>query len=102
MTQRESEIRVECYSGYRGEETPRRLYYRERRVDVLNIVDRWLSPDHRYFKLLALDGTYIVRHDTTEDRWGLTLFKARPLEIDGERSHESTGASSEPTPPSKR
>lgn len=78
-----SDIRVECYSGYRGEETPRRLYLRDRSVDVLNVIDRWLAPDHRYFKLQAVDGTYIVRHDAAADRWGLTLFTARPLEIDG-------------------
>jgi hypothetical protein len=80
-----SDIHVECYSGYRGEETPRRFYLSDRRVEVLEVVDRWLAPDHRYFKLQAIDGTYIVRHDTCEDRWGLTLFKARPLEIDGTR-----------------
>ena len=88
-----SEIRVECYSGYRGEETPRRLYYRERQVEVLRVVDRWLSPDHRYFKLLALDGTFIVRHDTGEDRWGVTLFQARPLEIDGDCAAPDRSAS---------
>jgi hypothetical protein len=81
-----SDIRVECYAGYRGEETPRRVYLRDRRVDVLKVEDRWLAPDHRYFRLQAIDGTYIVRHDTCEDRWGLTLFKARPLEIDGTRN----------------
>lgn len=75
-------VRVECYAGYRGEETPRRFYHHDRRVDVLNVEDRWLSPDHRYFKLRTLDGTYILRHDTGHDQWDLALFRARPLEID--------------------
>jgi len=75
-------VRVECYAGYRGEETPRRFYYRDRRVDVLNVVDRWLAPDHRYFKLQTLDGTFILRHDTGHDNWDLALYKARPLAID--------------------
>ena len=80
-------IRVECYAGYRGEETPRRFYHRDRRVDVLNVVDRWLSPDHRYFKLRTLDGTYILRHDTGRGQWDLELFRARPLEIDTGRRY---------------
>jgi hypothetical protein len=75
-------VRVECYAGYRGEETPRRFYYGNRRVDVLNVVDRWLAPDHRYFKLQTLDGTFILRHDTGHDNWDCALYKARPLAID--------------------
>ena len=75
-------VRVECYAGYRGEETPRRFYYRDRRVDVLNVVDRWLAPDHRYFKLQTLDGTFILRHETGHDNWDLALYKAQPLAID--------------------
>ncbi|MDH3253472.1 MAG: hypothetical protein OEM62_00635 [Acidobacteriota bacterium] len=77
-----SNVRVECYAGYRGEETPRRFYYSERRVEVLKVVDRWLAPDHRYFKLQALDGTYILRHDMGAGNWDLALYAARPLEID--------------------
>ena len=85
-------VRVECYAGYRGEETPRRFYHRERRVDVLSVEDRWLSPEHRYFKLQTLDGTYILRHDTGHDQWDLALFRARPLEIDsGDRGSDAGG-----------
>jgi hypothetical protein len=68
---------VECYAGYRGEETPRRLVLGEHRVEVLNVLDRWLSPDHRYFKLQCDDGgTYIVRHDVVSGIWELTFFQA--------------------------
>lgn len=71
------EVRVECYSGYRGEETPRRFWLGERRVDIQNVVDRWLDPDHRYFKVKGADGaTYILRHDTKTWAWELTFFKA--------------------------
>ena len=68
-------IRVECYAGYRGEETPRRLFIGERQIDVVEVLDRWLAPTHRYFKLRGNDGgVYIVRHDNAADRWELTLF----------------------------
>ncbi len=69
-------VRVECYAGHRGDETPRALVLGDRRVAVLRVVDRWLAPDHRYFKLEGDDGdTYIVRHDVGRDEWELTMFQ---------------------------
>ena len=44
-------IRVECYAGHRGDETPQRLFLGEREVEVVEVLDRWLAPSHRYFKL---------------------------------------------------
>jgi hypothetical protein len=75
MQDRPFQIGVECYAGYRGEETPRLLRIGEREVVVVDVLDRWLAPDHRYFKLRGNDGgTYIVRHDSHRDNWELTLF----------------------------
>ncbi len=66
-------VRVECYAGYRGEETPRRLYFGERQVEVEVVVERWLTPDHRYFKVRGDDGgVYVLRHDTVAGRWEMT------------------------------
>ena len=68
-------VQVECYAGHRGEETPRALVIGTRRVPVVAVLDRWLAPDHRYFKLRGGDGDiYIVRHDPRADRWELTMF----------------------------
>jgi len=70
-------IGVDCYSGYRGEETPRRLSLGVRRLEVVDVLDRWLAPDHRYFKVLGDDqGTYIIRHDTRRGIWQLIFFDA--------------------------
>lgn len=75
MPAEESGLRVECYAGYRGEETPRRFFLTERGLEVVEVIDRWLAPDHRYFKLLCDDGgTYILRHDSALQRWELILF----------------------------
>ncbi len=69
------EIRVECYAGHRGEETPRVLLFDSRRVEVTELLDQWLAPDHRYFKVKADDGAlYIIRHDTEAGRWSVTLY----------------------------
>jgi hypothetical protein len=71
-----TDLTVECYAGYRGEETPRRFMLGSRRVEVVEVLDRWLAPDHRYFKLLGDDGdTYILRQDSPTGRWDLTLYQ---------------------------
>ena len=68
-------IKVECYSGYRSEETPLRFYLGERCIKVSEVLDRWLDPSHRYFKLRGDDnGIYILRHSTEEDIWEMILF----------------------------
>lgn len=70
-------VQVECYAGYRGEETPRRFFVEGVCIEVAEVVDRWLAPDHRYFKLRSLRGDlYILRHDVKSDRWELTLFES--------------------------
>ncbi len=70
-------VRVECYAGYRGEESPRRFYMGERLVEVDQVLDAWLAPDHHYFKLRVEDGgVYILRRDVTGQRWEVTLFEA--------------------------
>ncbi|MBI5756868.1 MAG: hypothetical protein HZA12_08080 [Nitrospirae bacterium] len=72
------EIKVECYAGHKGEETPRRFFIGERKIEVIEIVDCWLSPDHRYFKVRGDDGfLYILRHDAISMEWELTLFNER-------------------------
>ena len=77
MAERNLAIRVECYAGHRGDETPVRFYMGERKIEVLEVLDRWLAPDHRYFKLKADDGgVYIVRFDGATGEWELTMFSA--------------------------
>ncbi len=78
MTQTIS-IGVECYAGHRNEQTPRTLILGERRIAVAEVLDAWLAPDHRYFKLKGEDGDmYLVRHDERRDTWELTMFRAEP------------------------
>ena len=69
------EIRVDCYAGYRGEETPYRFWMGNRSIEVRKVLDRWLAPDHRYFKLLGNDHSlYILRHDAINWKWELTFY----------------------------
>jgi len=43
------------------------------KIEVRKILDRWLAPDHRYFKVLGDDNAiYIIRHDQGKWQWELT------------------------------
>ena len=69
------EIDVQCYAGYRGEETPRRFALYENVIEVAEVLDAWLALDHRYFKVRGDDGAcYILRNDVSNDRWELTMY----------------------------
>lgn len=71
------QIQVECYAGYRGEETPRYIRMASNKIEVREIVDRWLSTDHRYFKIIGSDdATYIIRHDSLTWRWELVFYQS--------------------------
>ncbi len=83
MTRDSLPLQVECYAGYRGEETPRRFFIGTRNIEVLDVIDQWLEPDHRYFKVRGDDnGIYILRHDVATNRWELTFFDARGIKLD--------------------
>ncbi len=70
------ELRVECYAGFRGEQEPRSFLLGERRLAVREIVDRWIEPGRRWFKVKADDGdTYILRHDESDGTWELAAFR---------------------------
>lgn len=75
MSDEHLQIKVECYAGHQSEELPRCFYLGQHKICVEEIIDRWLAPDHRYFKLKGDDnGIYILRHDAVKDFWELTMF----------------------------
>ena len=74
-----TDLKVICYAGYRGEEEPREFLIGKRKIHVEEIVDRWLSPDHRNFKVRGSDrDTYILRYNITTDQWELTMYTRKP------------------------
>jgi hypothetical protein len=69
-------ISVACYSGYRTDERPKSIRFGSLVVQVKEVLDRWLSPDHRYFKVTGDDrATYIIRQDMVSMEWELTYYK---------------------------
>jgi len=74
-------IRVECYCGHRGDETPQAVWIGERRIAVAELLDRWLAPDHRYFKFRGDDqGIYIIRNDVVSLTWQITFYQDPKME----------------------
>jgi hypothetical protein len=68
-------IRVECHAGFRGDEEPRAFTLGETRFAVLEILDRWLDPRHRYFKVRIDDGReFVLRHDAASGEWELAAL----------------------------
>lgn len=69
---RKMKIRAECRARYRGEEEPRALTLGDRRFAIVDVLDRWLAPDHHYSKVRPDDGTtYVLSYDTASDEWEL-------------------------------
>ena len=89
------DIRVDCYAGYRDEETPPHLTMGVRHVKVVAVQDRWLAPDHRYFKIIGDDGSlYIIRHDPHQGSWLLVCFKENPIVIPEPQADPASGTPS--------
>jgi hypothetical protein len=63
-------------AGCGDQQTPQRLRFGDRTVEVVEVIDRWLAPNDRYFKVKGEDSAvYIVRHDTGSGLWQLVLFQ---------------------------
>ena len=72
-----SEMRVECYAGYRGDERPTRFTLRGRVFEIMEVEDQWYSPGAIYFRVRAQDGDYFVlRHDEPQDVWTVDAFRS--------------------------
>jgi hypothetical protein len=71
-----SEIRVQCYAGYKTDQCPLRFTIRDREYNVQELDDRWRSPDATYFRVRADDGNYyVLRHDEGQDYWTLEGYR---------------------------
>ena len=64
-------VAVDCYAGFRGDETPRRVTRGDQLVEILAIVAQWRTPDHRHFKVRTADETCTLRQEVTSGGWEL-------------------------------
>ncbi len=73
-----SDIKVECYAGYKGDQCPRRFTLGEQTLEISEVEDQWYSPSSQYFRVRAEDGNiYILRHDEEHDTWTLDAFRRK-------------------------
>jgi hypothetical protein len=70
-------VRVECYSGYKADESPRKLVLASRTLEIVTIEDRWYSPGATYFRVSVKGGDrYVLRHQEAQDVWTLVGYRA--------------------------
>jgi len=76
----EEKIKVIAYSGYRGEEVPRKFTLHDKEIDVVKILKRWIeegSEDRtikRFFKVKGNDGSVReIYYDERNMGWFLRL-----------------------------
>jgi hypothetical protein len=68
-------IQVSSYAGHQAEVLPRSFCFGKRDILVQEIIDRWIAPEYRYFKVRGDDdGIYILRYDVVNEYWELTMF----------------------------
>jgi len=68
-------IQIEPYADRRT--APRSLYWGERRIEIIEIMDQWNGPDYRYLKVRGHDSSVcIVRFDEIADQWELIMFSS--------------------------
>lgn len=73
-------VRVGSHSGYKADEYPEYFVLEERRIEILEISDRWYQgesspgdPVSDYFKVRTPEGIYLIRHDLASDEWYLCI-----------------------------
>jgi len=68
----QEKLHVESYSGYKGNERPTLFSLKDRRVGIVDIIDRWYGTDHDFFRVLADDGrVYLLKWHRFTDEWFL-------------------------------
>jgi len=70
----EIDLHVDAYAGYKGEETPRSFTIDGTPHIVAEIVDRWYSETHSYFKVRTTCGhRFVLRLDLDHGVWELVM-----------------------------
>ena len=79
-------LRVECYSGYKGDKRPIRFELNSQTYFVEDVLDQWYGPDDTYFKVRADDGNlYVLRRATSasEGEWSLESYRQSVMKASG-------------------
>ena len=71
---------VETYAGFRLHERPRRFTWGEAWLEVSQVMDRWVTPEHLCFTVRVEDRLFLLQYHQAEDTWeaGATRSGALP------------------------
>jgi len=70
-------VRVECYSGYKGDQRPVKVQIDTQMMAVAEVEDRWYSPGATWFRILLESGErYVLRREDAQDLWTLQAFRS--------------------------
>lgn len=68
-------VKVDCYAGYRAEEMPKRFWIKHKEIKVEKIINQWLAPESRNYRILGDDSaTYTLQLNTDSRNWELISF----------------------------
>jgi hypothetical protein len=74
----EEKVNVIAYSGYRGEETPKKVILHSRQIEVVEILSRWIEEGSvnratkRFFRVKGREGLiYKIYYDDGKLEWFL-------------------------------
>jgi hypothetical protein len=69
---------VEAFPGYKGEKTPRSFTLNGNTLHVVQVIDRWYTETHSFFRVEASDGQrYVLRLDLDEESWELIMLERK-------------------------
>lgn len=74
-------VEVQCYAGYKGNETPRAFFRDGRTIRVAEVLDRWYeggisrrAVPQDYFRVLTIEGEVVtLRYNRVFQRWSLMI-----------------------------
>lgn len=68
---------VEAFAGYKGEKTPRSFILEGATLSIDQVIERWYSETHSYFRVKASDGRrYVLRLHLDDDSWELVMLES--------------------------
>jgi len=76
MGRAEERIEVIAYSGYRGEEIPRTIFFQSERIEVIEVLKQWIQERSdnreikRFYQLKGSDGNlHMIYYDEKIMEW---------------------------------
>ena len=68
-------VQIDPHADLRA--VPQTLYWGERRIEIIEVIDQWYERGYRYVKVKGYDGSvYILGFDEIRDRWDLIMFSS--------------------------